>query len=172
MVVWLNDKKYGNSGKQRPPENIKPKALHDLEEEEWKSKVFPLKMAIFSMDSMGHVSEKWLYMILYDCIWVYLTIYIHVYLSIYLSITNKSRRTTTCWESSTWMVSRFWCASKNWVWTGELEDIYGICTKAINNSLSGWWFGCHQFYFPIYWVANHPNWRSYFSEGWPNHQPV
>ena len=28
------------------------------------------------------------------------------------------------------------------------------------------------FYFPIYWVANHPNWLSYFSEGWPNHQPV
>ena len=27
-------------------------------------------------------------------------------------------------------------------------------------------------YFPIYWVSNHPNWRSYFSEGWPNHQPV
>ena len=22
-----------------------------------------------------------------------------------------------------------------------------------------------MFYFPIYWVANHPNWRSYFSEG-------
>ena len=22
-----------------------------------------------------------------------------------------------------------------------------------------------------YWVSNHPNWRSYFSEGWPNHQP-
>ena len=27
------------------------------------------------------------------------------------------------------------------------------------------------FYFPIYWVANHPNWLSYFSEGWLNHQP-
>ena len=26
-------------------------------------------------------------------------------------------------------------------------------------------------YFPISWVANHPNWLSYFSEGWPNHQP-
>ena len=26
------------------------------------------------------------------------------------------------------------------------------------------------FNFPIYWVANHPNWLSYFSEGWPNHQ--
>ena len=22
-----------------------------------------------------------------------------------------------------------------------------------------------------YWVSNHPNWLSYFSEGWPNHQP-
>ena len=29
----------------------------------------------------------------------------------------------------------------------------------------------HQFYFRIYWVANHPNWLSYFSEGWLNHQP-
>ena len=28
-------------------------------------------------------------------------------------------------------------------------------------------------YFPtIYWESNHPNWLSYFSEGWPNHQPV
>ena len=29
----------------------------------------------------------------------------------------------------------------------------------------------HQFYFPIYWECHHPNWLSYFSEGWPNHQP-
>ena len=35
---------------------------------------------------------------------------------------------------------------------------------------TGWWFGTF-FYFPIYWVANHPNWLSYFSEGWLNHQP-
>ena len=28
------------------------------------------------------------------------------------------------------------------------------------------------FYFPIYWECHHPNWLSYFSEGWPNHQPV
>ena len=35
---------------------------------------------------------------------------------------------------------------------------------------TGWWFGTF-FYFPIYWVSNHPNWLSYFSEGWPNHQP-
>ena len=25
----------------------------------------------------------------------------------------------------------------------------------------------HQFYFPIYWELHHPNWLSYFSEGWP-----
>ena len=36
-----------------------------------------------------------------------------------------------------------------------------------------WWFGCHEFYFPIYWVAKSSQWtNSYFSEGWPNHQPV
>ena len=28
------------------------------------------------------------------------------------------------------------------------------------------------FYFPIYWECHHPNWLPYFSEGWPNHQPV
>ena len=37
--------------------------------------------------------------------------------------------------------------------------------------IAGWWL-VDMFYFPIYWVANHPNWLSYFSEGWPNHQPV
>ena len=31
------------------------------------------------------------------------------------------------------------------------------------------WLPC--FYFPIYWECHHPNWLSYFSEGWPNHQP-
>ena len=28
----------------------------------------------------------------------------------------------------------------------------------------------NMFYFPIYWECHHPNWLSYFSEGWPNHQ--
>ena len=27
----------------------------------------------------------------------------------------------------------------------------------------GWWFGCHQLYFPIYWECHHPNGLSYFS---------
>ena len=29
----------------------------------------------------------------------------------------------------------------------------------------------HEFYFSIYWECHHPNWLSYFSEGWLNHQP-
>ena len=29
----------------------------------------------------------------------------------------------------------------------------------------------HEFYFPRNIGNNHSNWRSYFSEGWPNHQP-
>ena len=37
-----------------------------------------------------------------------------------------------------------------------------VCTKWC---YSGWWFGCHQFDFPIYWEFHHPNWLSYFSEG-------
>ena len=32
------------------------------------------------------------------------------------------------------------------------------------SSIAGWWFGT-CFYFPIYWESNHPNWLSYFSEG-------
>ena len=34
---------------------------------------------------------------------------------------------------------------------------------------SGWWFG--TFYIFPYIGNNHPNWLSYFSEGWLNHQP-
>ena len=36
-------------------------------------------------------------------------------------------------------------------------------------NVAGWWFGTF-FIFP-YIGNNHRNWRSYFSEGWPNHQP-
>ena len=36
-------------------------------------------------------------------------------------------------------------------------------------TITGWWFGFF-FIFP-YIGNNHPNWLSYFSEGWPNHQP-
>ena len=41
--------------------------------------------------------------------------------------------------------------------------------RKLDGFISGWWFGTF-FIFP-YIGNNHPNWRSYFSEGWPNHQP-
>ena len=41
-------------------------------------------------------------------------------------------------------------------------------------SYAGWWFGNMNFMFP--YIGNNkpnwPNWLSYFSEGWLNHQPV
>ena len=39
--------------------------------------------------------------------------------------------------------------------------------------ISGWWFGCHQFYFPINigFMSSSQLTNSYFSEGWPNHKP-
>ena len=37
---------------------------------------------------------------------------------------------------------------------------------------SGWWFGTFGLFSQKYWVANHPNWLPYFSEGWLNHQPA
>ena len=30
----------------------------------------------------------------------------------------------------------------------------------------------HFLFSQIYWECHHPNWLSYFSEGWPNHQPA
>ena len=45
------------------------------------------------------------------------------------------------------------------------ENLIGDVVK----TTTGWWFGTF-FIFP-YIGNNHPNWLSYFSEGWPNHQP-
>ena len=36
----------------------------------------------------------------------------------------------------------------------------------------GWWFGCHFLLSHPNWEFHHPNWLSYVSEGWPNHQPA
>ena len=32
-----------------------------------------------------------------------------------------------------------------------------------NKNMTGWWFGCHEFYFPIYWVSNHLSKTRYIS---------
>ena len=65
------------------------------------------------------------------------------------------------------------CATRSW-------DPQGPAAQEERVGLSGQWevetylVGglVAIFYFPIYWESNHPNWLSYFSEGWPNHQPA
>ena len=53
----------------------------------------------------------------------------------------------------------------------------GFCTlltyKLVDHILLLWlvvWLPF--FFFHLNWVSNYPNWLSYFSEGWLNHQPV
>ena len=37
-----------------------------------------------------------------------------------------------------------------------------VCFRWLGNqSKTGWWFGCHEFYFPIDWESHHPNWRTH-----------
>ena len=54
------------------------------------------------------------------------------------------------------------------------EDFNGsLCSKSIQIfGFFVWLVVWNIFYFPIYWECHHPNWLSYFSEGWPNHQPA
>ena len=60
-------------------------------------------------------------------------------------------------------------AERRSAWTGHGGFFFFF---SLGTSLTGWWFGCHFLHFPIYWEFHHPNWLSYFSEGWPNHQPA
>ena len=43
--------------------------------------------------------------------------------------------------------------------------------RNLQRSMAGWWFGCHFLAFSHEYWECHPNWLSYFSEGWLNHQP-
>ena len=55
--------------------------------------------------------------------------------------------------------------SRNW-------DRFEPAELLIFDSTCPWLVVLNIFYFPIYWESHHPNWHPYFSEGWPNHQPV
>ena len=61
---------------------------------------------------------------------------------------------------------------------GSLEDwervhtVHSWWTNIAVKKKHNWLVVWNIFYFPIYWEFHHPNWRSYFSEGWPNHQPA
>ena len=137
----------------------------------------------------------YIYMIIYIYIWLYIYSYIHIYIYIviytyiysyiyiYLYIYVYTCIVTICYildlalvelgssMSSLLSWSPFFMAtiipSRNGDWLHpDLQQVLSITI------CPGWWFGCHFWHFPVYWVANHFNWLSYFSEGWPNHQPV
>ena len=56
---------------------------------------------------------------------------------------------------------------------GSIELINNFDQNSISNSITGWWFGCHQFYFPIYLESHHPNWRTHiFQRGGPTTNQV
>ena len=66
-------------------------------------------------------------------------------------------------------------------WFGLIWGMVSCCFTHMSSSMFilMLYLGCNKsvgglvpiLYVPIYWVSNHPNWLSYFSEGWPNHQP-
>ena len=49
-------------------------------------------------------------------------------------------------------------------WFLESRLCMNIKRKTVIN-MTGWWFGCHFWHFPRNIGNNHPNWLSYFSEG-------
>ena len=120
---------------------------------------------------------------IYICIYIYIFIYIYICVCVYdaglcSSLVSegvflvKGRLQWTCpsfvrfamfigWFQGyvSWAKHKSHVSCRAEVWQDTRFDIIWLVVWNI-------------FYFPIYWVANHPNWLSYFSEGWPNHQPV
>ena len=50
----------------------------------------------------------------------------------------------------------------------------GLLSKMIFDlslTITGWWFGCHFLFSHILGISSSQLTNSYFSEGWPNHQP-
>ena len=47
--------------------------------------------------------------------------------------------------------------------------LFNVLLWKIAMLMNGWWFGCHEFYFPIYigLLSSSQLTKSYFSEGWP-----
>ena len=65
-------------------------------------------------------------------------------------------RTTRCWDG--WDVDQVGSETRRKIHEDQWESME-IQTKLVGGLVA-------IFYFPIYWVANYPNWLSYFSEGW------
>ena len=89
-----------------------------------------------------------------------------------------------CFFSSPGVWNRLFFMAKNKVvfpiWGQKLASCISRISHAppfllgiqANRTVSGWWFGCHGFYFPIYWECHHPNWRTHIFQrgGWTTNQ--
>ena len=71
-----------------------------------------------------------------------------------------------CAEPQSWTTTNR--PSFGGTWSGSFHQSRQPNKKSLAKWIPGWWFGCHQFYFPMNWVANHPNWRTHiFQRGGP-----
>ena len=39
----------------------------------------------------------------------------------------------------------------------SMSRVHAKKKSSVIHLITGWWFGCHQFYCPIYWECHHPN---------------
>ena len=75
------------------------------------------------------------------------------------------------WKNGDFFSVKIWLVADlfikwTWWWCFFWLDLNGISMKYWLVVWLPWILFSHS-----YWVANHPNWLSYFSEGWSNHQP-
>ena len=132
---------------------------------------------------------------IYTRIYIYICIYVYIYICIYiyiyiLSLTRGYSRYCYWLCENMWNSSNIGFDKPFYVFVSTFrrctgvryEAVYGLedsfskrCLKNIpsGNLLPGWWFGCHEFYFPIIgFRLSSQLTKSYFQDGVAkNHQP-
>ena len=114
-------------------------------------------------------------------IYAYMHIYIYTYIYIYTSYHIYICICMICWDMLRYLqIIRYRMPSgsaaarlvTSLVPNVDKDPRCGVDPNWSSPRMDNFWLVVWNiFYFSIYWVANHPNWLSYFSEGWPNHQP-
>ena len=95
------------------------------------------------------------------CIYIYMYVYVYVYIhiSVYTpSFDYRAHMNISRCVMVTIVISPHSAGIDS---GGKIQEL-----KNVENWLMVW----NIFYFSIYWECHHPNWLSYYSEGWLNHQ--
>ena len=82
-----------------------------------------------------------------------------------------------CFFFSRLIVCKKFCVFFFYQGLGHRSKTQGQVQNSSDHDLqwpTGWWFGCHFWHFPINigLLSSSQLTNSYFSEGWPNHQPA